>query len=271
MKERPGAPALAIPAIFGLALLGACHAGAPDAGGGAVAGGDPSEKAYRQPPELQTVAPLGQDRLELAGQAQPGSRIRLAAPQGPAVMADANAAGAWRVAMNAAAQPRLYSLAMIEGDRTTPSEGYVALIPGGEAVRLRAGAGAQVLGRPSAGIVLLAIDYDPKGGAVVSGRAAPRAVVDVLVDGARSGRVEAGAQGFFFAPLNGPLAFGPHLIQAGDGTLVAGENVVIAPAAALSGGPYRAAPVADGWRIDWTTPAGGLQTTLLLARPRRAA
>ena len=65
MKERPGAPALAIPAIFGLALLGACHAGAPDAGGGAVAGGDPSEKAYRQPPELQTVAPLGQDRLEL--------------------------------------------------------------------------------------------------------------------------------------------------------------------------------------------------------------
>jgi hypothetical protein len=36
-------------------------------------------------------------------------------------------------------------------------------------------------------------------------------------------------------------------------------------AAPLVGGPYRATATPVGWRIDWITPGGGQQTTLLMA------
>ena len=36
------------------------------------------------------------------------------------------------------------------------------------------------------------------------------------------------------------------------------------PAPALASGPFRAAAVAGGLRVDWMTPGGGVQSTILL-------
>jgi len=41
--------------------------------------------------------------------------------------------------------------------------------------------------------------------------------------------------------------------------------VTLTPPAPLTLGHYRAAREKDGWRIDWMTPGGGAQATLLLA------
>ena len=38
-------------------------------------------------------------------------------------------------------------------------------------------------------------------------------------------------------------------------------------AAPLTAGPFLAARTASGWRIDWMTPGGGVQTTFLIAPP----
>jgi hypothetical protein len=39
--------------------------------------------------------------------------------------------------------------------------------------------------------------------------------------------------------------------------------VAVSPAAPLDASAFRATLTASGWRIDWLTPGGGVQTTLL--------
>jgi hypothetical protein len=48
-------------------------------------------------------------------------------------------------------------------------------------------------------------------------------------------------------------------------------QVLMAPPAPPTDGPYHARPEGLGWRIDWITPGGGPQTTLLLAATPGAA
>jgi len=99
---------------------------------------------------------------------------------------------------------------------------------------------------------------------VVSGVAAPGAGLNVRVDRITRGGGRADDNGRFFISLTGLLSTGVHDIQvAGEG----GENAVsitTSPAAALTYGPVRAGRTSDGWRVDWMTPGGGVQTTLLL-------
>ncbi|WP_395443792.1 hypothetical protein [Caulobacter sp. UC70_42] len=51
--------------------------------------------------------------------------------------------------------------------------------------------------------------------------------------------------------------------MAGEGgeTAIA---VAVSPAAPLVNGPVRADRTAAGWRVDWMTPGGGIQTTYLI-------
>ena len=55
----------------------------------------------------------------------------------------------------------------------------------------------------------------------------------------------------------------PQIDVFGDAT----ENPVevdATPAPALASGPFRAAAAAGGLRVDWMTPGGGVQSTILL-------
>ena len=221
--------------------------------------------AYRAPPVLLQVLVEGAGRLRLTGLATAGARVRLASPAGQPLYAQADTRGAWRVETQRPVEPRLFGLAMIDGARAVQSEGYVAITPSGGAAQLRAGAGTVVLGGQAVAPVIDAVDYDAKGGAIVSGRATPRALLDLFVDGVRQARGRADGGGRFSLALDEPQTFAGHVLEVVDGPRRAAARVDLAIAPPLTGGPYRAVATAGGWRIDWITPGGGLQTTLLMA------
>lgn len=218
--------------------------------------------AYLTPPNV-TSARAGPARIALGGVAPPNSRVRLATPQGEAAYAQADAKGVWSLALPAAADARIFGLSATVGPRTAQGEGYLLLTPAGEAVMLRAGAGAIRIGRQGRSGVD-AVDFDREGGAVVSGRAPANAELRIHIDGDQTAEGRADAQGRYAVALAQPISAGTHQIDVfGD----AAENSVsidARPAAPISSGPFRAAAVTGALRIDWMTPGGGVQSTLLL-------
>jgi hypothetical protein len=201
-------------------------------------------------------------RLTLEGTAAPLARVRLATPAGVAAFATADKSGAWRMALAAAPEVRLYGLAMANGGRWLQSEGYLAVTPQGATAQLRAGSGAAALGGGT-GLAILTADFDRKGGAVVSGHAPAGATVQVLADGKAAGAARADAAGRFTAALTEPLKNGTHQLEAIAGAARARAELAVSPAAPVIPPPFRASRMGDAWRIDWMTPGGGIQTTVL--------
>jgi hypothetical protein len=224
----------------------------------------PSPQAgYLKPPRVVSAIRQG-DTVALSGEAEPLASVRLGAPTGEALVGKADAAGAWRLIAPLAAEPRLYGLSMTMEGRTVQAQGYLMVAPTGAAVLLRAGAGAEVMGQNSLSPHVLAIDYDRGGGGVVSGVGTPGAGLGVRVDRATRGEGKVGDDGRFSISLDQPLTAGAHTIQvAGEG---GEQQVVLEVSAPLppTGGPVSSTLTATGWRVDWVTPGGGLQTTQLL-------
>ena len=183
----------------------------------------------------------------------------------------ADRGGAWRAVLPAAARVRLLGLSMVEAGRTVQAEGYLAVTPQGLAAQLRAGAGALVMSRPGGVTRILAVDFDRKGGTVVSGVGTPKAGVNLRTDGVQRGQTTVNAAGQFALALNEPLAPGDHDVAVANAGVRDQIRVTVSPAAPLTGGPFAAARTPEGWRIDWMTPAGGVQTTVLIAAPEPAA
>ncbi len=227
---------------------------------------DPSaaERAYLPPPSIQSATALTGGRVLLAGHAAPGGRVRLATPAGQATVTPADKNGRWRIVLAPAPTVRLFGLSMIESGRTMQAEGYLAVTPPGAAAQLRAGAGARVLAAGGA-LRILAVDFDRKGGAAISGTGAPKTSLDLRVDGAEKGRTQTDGLGRFTLALDEPLSAGDHGLELDDAGARTQARIAVSPARPLSGGPFSAATAPSGWRIDWLTPGGGVQTTLLIA------
>jgi hypothetical protein len=221
------------------------------------------QAGYLKPPRVRSAARQG-GGVALSGEAAPQASVRLGAPTGEALLGKADATGRWRLVAPLAAAPRLYGLSMTLEGRTVQAQGYLMVTPGGNAVMLRAGAGAEVMAQGSSSPRMLAIDYDRSGGGVISGVAAPGAGLGVRVDRAPRGEGKADDAGRFTVSLNQALEAGPRTIQvAGEG----GEQQVVldvVPPQRPTGGPARMTLAPLGWRIDWMTPGGGVQTTQLL-------
>jgi hypothetical protein len=67
--------------------------------------------------------------------------------------------------------------------------------------------------------------------------------------------------------LNEPLRPGSHVLAAtASKGAHADATLTVSPADPLAGGPFRATPAAGGWRVDWLTPGGGVQSTVLFDR-----
>ncbi len=251
--------------------LGACNPGGRAGIGEARgAGRDASESAYRPPPSLTVAAWLPGGRVALAGRATAGSRVRIAAPGGDAVLARANGGGAWRAVLPGAPDVRLFGLSMIEAGRGVQAQGYLAVTPRGMAAQLRAGAGAVVMGAPPGIPRILAVDFDRKGGTVVSGMGPPMTALKVRIDGRERAEARVDGAGRFSLPLDEPLGPGAHELEVGQGGARDAARVAVSPAAPLTLAPFAAARALSGWRIDWMTPGGGVQTTLLIGPPEPA-
>jgi len=231
------------------------------------------ERAYSAPPTVTTASRLAGGRIQLEGRARPGAQVRLATPAGAAILARADGRGAWRLRLPPDVGLRLFGLSMSEGARIVQAEGYLAVTPRGAAAQLRAGAGAVVLSPGGAAPHILAVDFDRQGGAVVSGDGAPGTPVILKADGSPRGQLRVDAGGRFSLALNEPLTPGDHRLEAvgpGPGAASAAVTVPVSAAAPLTQGPFRAARAPFGWRIDWMTPGGGVQTSLIIA-PQEAA
>lgn len=244
-------------------LLAACEPGAPVASKTAADKPDSAEAGYLAPPTLEAARRVA-NGIALSGHGAPDADLRLGAPTGEVVMGKVDALGQWSVTVPNASGVRLFGLSSIQDGRTVQAEGYVMVGDGGEVALLRAGAGARRLAAESSSPRILTVDVDREGGAVVSGVASPGAGLNVRVDRVTRGGARTEDDGRFNISLTDALTPGVHDIQvAGEGgeTAIA---VAVSPAAPLVNGPVRADRTAAGWRVDWMTPGGGIQTTYLI-------
>jgi hypothetical protein len=248
----------AVAALFGLSACG----GEPAASGeGAQIPGVADEKTYLSPPAV-TAASLEGRVLRLTGTAPAGASVRLAPPGGTAILAQADRTGRWTLALPAASDARIWGLSMTVDGRQVQAQGYLLTTPKGQAALLRAGAGAVRLDAQPPGAIG-AFDFDRDGGAVVSGRAPPRAVVLVRLDGRSAGEGRTDADGRFEVSLEHPGG-GAHRLQLfGDGFQDAAV-VSTSPAPPLAEQPLRSQLSNGGLRADWLTPGGGLQSTVIV-------
>jgi hypothetical protein len=225
------------------------------------------DQGYAAPPELTGAVRIGAGQTLLTGRASPAARVGLATPAGEARFTFADPAGVWRLTLPAMADAQLFGLSMASSGRVTQAQGYLFLAPDGAAARLRAGGGTESL-TPDAGVLAAtALDYDGQRAATLSGRAAAGETVTLRVDGVERGQAIAGANGRFVLPLNQPLDAGAHDFDLAASSGQAHLSAVIAPPARLAGARFRASRTPVGWRIDWPSPGGGEQTTLVIDAP----
>jgi hypothetical protein len=190
----------------------------------------------------------------------------MASPDGTAFTATTDSRGAFSLAVPAPTAVTLFGLSETGAGRPIQGEGYVALLPtpGRPAALLRAGVGAQAAGAGAVGPAVTAIDFDASGDTVVSGFARPGQPIRLAVDGTAGGEVHADAQGRFSFTLAEPLKPGDHAVVVQSQAGQASARFTIGPATPISGLPYSGRRVANGWRVDWLTPSGGEQTTLIM-------
>ncbi|MDB5474791.1 MAG: hypothetical protein JWP49_302 [Phenylobacterium sp.] len=247
---------LGLAAALLLAGCGRSPARAPDAA-------QAKETAdYAAPPAVTAVRPEAGGPL-LSGTAPPGAQVRLGSPAGGAALATADAAGRWSLRLAPSSQPRIFGLSAKADRRLAQGQGYVLLTPQGPAALLRAGAGAIRLD-PRRSPSLSAVDFDREGGAVVSGLAPPQGLVFLRLDGRQIAETRADPAGRYAIALNQPVAKGAHTVEVTGDSFTSSAQVAVAPAPPLASGPMRSQFTKGGLRIDWLTPGGGVQSTVLL-------
>jgi len=230
----------------------------------------PAEDAGYMAPPILTQAGREAGRLTLSGRAPPGAQVRLASPEGQVHAARAGGSGVWELVLPIPKAPSMLAFWAETGDRAVRSEGalFVAPAPSPPALLLRPGFGALSLAGPREQPELVAVDYDPSGGAAVAGLARPNAAVRLSLDGVQAGIGQADAQGrFAVVAANLTLEDGVRRIEVETPQGGAEAMIRVSPVQPLGSLVYRATRQTDGWRIDWAPPGGGVQTTLVFDVP----
>jgi hypothetical protein len=253
-------------AVLAGLILAACGRSAPwpQAQDRAADAGDAS---YREPPQLRSARRTPDGGVALSGRALAGAAVRLASPDGRYQEARADQGGGWALtAPNGG--PALYALSQQAAGRRDQADGYVAVLPdaGPVAAVLRAGTGALSMAGGPGRLSILAVDTDRSGVAIISGWASPNQPLRVLIDGAPADQGATGQDGRFALSLPKPLAPGEHAVQVVSPTGEARAMIEAGPPPVFAG-VLHATPRDWGWRLDWATPAGGVQTTELFAAP----
>lgn len=218
------------------------------------------------PPRFTAFDRLPDGQIQVVGRAEPNARVRLSSPDGAAYGATTDSRGAFSLAVPKADGVRLFGLAEDVGGRLIQGEGYLALLPapGRPAILLRAGVGAQAPGASSAAPQIAAVDFDAGGGAVVSGLAHPGSSLRLSIDGVPGGEARADAQGRFSFALAAMVKPGDHELVVLSPGGQAHARFSVGPSGPITGLPFRGQRQAGDWRIDWLTPGGGAQTTLIM-------
>jgi hypothetical protein len=254
-------------AVLAFLAVGACGRGAPTPGPAATtAPGEADAAGYLKPPQVLGAARSASGAVLLSGRADASVRVRLSSP--PPISAafgtTSDDRGGWTIAAPASGGAQVFGVAEELPGRDVQSEGYVVVLPapGPAAALLRAGGGAAVLVRPGP-LKIAAVDVDSSGAAVVSGLARPGATARLIVDGAAAGETRVNERGRFSVILATTLKPGDHEARVEAADQAASAKFTIEAPAPISGLPYRGERTPFGWRVDWLTPGGGEQTTLI--------
>jgi len=226
-----------------------------------------AQVGYLQAPRL-TATTLLDRSFSVKGIAAKGARVRLSSPEGQAFGTTADDGGLWQIDVprnpSMAQQAMLFGLSEdIEG-RIIQAEFYVALLPDPQVpvVLLRAGTGAQTLFNGAAFAITTA-DFDGAGGLTISGFAPAGKPVKASLEGSGAIETFAGQDGRFSLGLapSTPAVARQIEIQSGvdHRTLSLDVSAHRLPAVTLAD----TTRLVGGWRIDWTTPSGGVQTTYI--------
>jgi len=243
-------------AICLLAALSGCRA--PP---GSAAGGVPSGDAgYVSPPQVISAAPSA-GRVTLSGTAPAGAQVRLATPDGQAWAAQADGDGRWRLLAPTEGQVRIFGLSAVNAGRRVQAQGYLLVGPRGQTALLRAGAAALRLDRP-AGSRIAVVDFDSEGGVLLSGWAAAGTDVAIRLDGHQVADARADEDGRFVYAWP-RLAQGLHRVEATGVAFTDEIAFDITPAPPLVNGPLHSQLTPQGFRADWLTPGGGVQSTII--------
>jgi hypothetical protein len=161
-----------------------------------------------------------------------------------------------------AQQAMLFGLSEDMEGRIIQAEFYVALLPDPQVpvVLLRAGTGAQTLFQGAAFAITTA-DFDGAGGLTVSGFAPAGKPIKASLDGSATIEAFAGQDGRFSLGLPSSVPTVVHQIQILSGMDQRALRLDVSAHRLPAGTLADTTRLASGWRIDWTTPSGGVQTT----------
>jgi hypothetical protein len=250
-----------------LTALAACERGdprpaAPAASATASAAGEAT--AYQAPPLPTAVVGAPGGPVTVKGRASPGVRVRAGSPDGAAYGTTAGEDGVFTLDLPAARAPRLFALSAEEGTRSVPGEGWLFIPPDDprRAVLLRPGAAGVPVSRES---LIAVVDYDAGGGAAVAGHAPANAAVKLYLDGAEAADAKADRTGAYATRLTARVTPGAHLLRAVAGGQSVERSISFAPGAAQ--GLFSAEREPAGWRVAWSPPGGGVQTTVVITEP----
>lgn len=237
--------------LLALAMVG-CSPPAPES----EAPRNPAAAAgWTRPPMIHAVSRVA-DGLVFTGQAEPGSRVVLRSPAGPAHAAAADEAGRFEIRMSAPSGDLLLRPETQVGQDAAPSPERLLIVAGGQGpvAILRAGGPTRRLDRAPA---LGAVDSDGRM-RLVSGRgAASGPAIELVADG-ETGRVTPDATGDWSLVL-GPSAGSDDIVVGGRTFTWPGEgSAEISP----EGAP-RVERAGAGWRVSWSGAGGGRQMTWL--------
>ena len=222
----------------------------------------PAAAEFAASPEVLAVRRAAGGVVMVEGAAAPGALVRLGTPGGAAVSAPAGGDGRFRLALPASSEPRIFGLSARTPGRVVQAQGYVLIGPAGKAALLRSGAGALRLDK-AAGPRLGAVDFDREGAAIVSGEAPAQAWISLKLDDRQAAEARADSRGRYAISLT-RLPAGAHSLEVvGDGFSRA-ARVEVTPAPPLVAGPLHSQFTQGGLRVDWLTPGGGVQSTVLL-------
>ena len=253
--------------VLAAMALAACSRGGSDwRSADTTAPQSAEESGYLKPPAVLAASRSPDGAVVVAGRSTPSVRMRLSGPPptGAAYGATANDKGDWSVTAPPSPEVRLFGVAEELAGRDVQGEGYVALLPapGPAGALLRAGGGASVLAK-AGGLKIAAMDFDSSGAAVISGLGRAGASARAVIDGTAAGEARINEHGRFSISLAAPLRPGEHEARVEAGDQVASTKFTVEPPRAVSGLPYRGERTPQGWRVDWLTPGGGEQTTLI--------
>ena len=210
------------------------------------------DTGWVMPPEIDAAASSGREVI-VRGKASPLGRVVVSGAGDLAYAVGADTEGRFELRVPRPAQDTLFVVEARVGQEGFPAP-YRLLIgadPQAPIALLAIGAPTR---RLDAAPGLDAVDTDGRG-ALVSGRAAPKA--EVIIEGSMERRVTADETGRW------------RLAGSGDGTTpIRVGGVAYAPAPGGAATPDTLERAGAGWRIAWSSPGGGRQSTWF---PERAA